>query len=97
MKNWRLLPNTAERMRDCFEPGILLHDGNVPAVELAKLGVALLNDFLAAGNVEEAGDLLIDVPFPQGARQRHDVLARVVGDEETGCGFQFLRRFRDVA
>ena len=22
-----------------FEPGILLHDGNVPAIELAKLGV----------------------------------------------------------
>ena len=48
-----------------FEPRILLDDGNVPAIELAKLGVGFLDDFLAAGNVEEAGDFLIDVPFPQ--------------------------------
>ena len=80
-----------------LEPRILLHDGNVPAVEFAKLRVAFLHDFLAAGNVEEAGDFLVDVPFPNRARQRHDVLARVVGDEETGGGFQFLRRLRDVA
>ena len=47
-----------------FETRILLHDGDVPTIELAKLGVALLNDLLPAGNVEEAGDFLIDVPFP---------------------------------
>ena len=32
-----------------FEPCVLLHDGNVPAVELAKLRVALLDDFLPPG------------------------------------------------
>ena len=48
-----------------FEPRILLDDGNVPAIEFAKLRVAFLDDFLSAGNVEEAGDFLIDVPFPQ--------------------------------
>ena len=80
-----------------LEPRVLLNDGNVPAIELAKLGVGFLNDFLAAGNVEEAGNFLIHVPLPQGARQRHDMLARVVGDEETRCGLQLLRRFRDVA
>src|SRR5271154_4475148 len=35
-----------------FEPGILLDDGNIPAIELAKLGVGFLDDFLSAGNVE---------------------------------------------
>ena len=39
-----------------FEPRVLLNDGDVPTVELAKLGVGFLNDFLAAGNVEEARD-----------------------------------------
>ena len=47
-----------------FEPRILLDDGDVPAIELAKLRVGFLNDFLSAGNVEEAGDFLIHVPFP---------------------------------
>jgi len=80
-----------------LEARILLHDGNVPAIELAKLGVGFLDDFLPAGNVEETGDLLVDVPFPNGARQRHDVLARVVRDEEAGGSLQFLRGLRDVA
>ena len=90
MKNWRELPNTAERMRRLFEPRILLDDGNVPAIELAKLGVGFLDDFLAAGDVEEAGDFLIHVAFPQRARQRHDVLARVIGDEEARRRLQLL-------
>ena len=47
-----------------FEPGILLNDGDVPAIELAKLRVAFLDDFLAARNVEETGDFLVHVPFP---------------------------------
>src|SRR5580704_16469291 len=36
-----------------LESRILLHDGNVPAIELAKLSVTLLHNFLAAGNIEE--------------------------------------------
>ena len=51
-----------------FEPRILLHDGNVPAIELAKLGVGFLDDFLPAGDVEEPGDFLIHVAFPNRAR-----------------------------
>ena len=80
-----------------FEPGVLLHDGNVPAIELPQLSVALLHNFLTAGNVEEAGDFLIHVALPQGARERDDVLARVVGDEKPGGGFQLLGGFGDVA
>ena len=48
-----------------FEPGVLLNDGDVPAIEFAKLGVTFLDDFLAARNVEEPGDFLIHIPFPQ--------------------------------
>jgi hypothetical protein len=65
-----------------FEPGVLLNDADVPAIKLAKLRVGLLDDFLAAGNVEETGDFFIDVPFPQRSRQRDDMLAGVIGDEE---------------
>jgi len=79
-----------------FEPRILLHNGDVPAIELTKLGVTLLNDFLSTWDVEKAGNFLIDVPFPNRARQRHDVLACVVGDEEARRCFEFLRGFRDV-
>ncbi len=80
-----------------FETRILLDDGNVPAIELAKLCVAFLHDFLAAGDVEEAGDFLIHIPFPNGARERDDVLAGVIGDEKTGSGSQFLCRIGNVA
>src|SRR2546422_9405930 len=41
-----------------LEPRVLLNDGDVPAIELAKLRVRFLHDFLAAGNVEEARDFL---------------------------------------
>src|SRR5207302_2753642 len=74
-----------------LEARILLNDGDIPAVEFSQLSVALLNDFLATRDVEEAGDFFIDIPLPNGARERHDVLARVVGDEETGGGLQLLR------
>ena len=80
-----------------FEPRILLDNGNVPAIEFAKLRVTFLNDFLAAGDVEEAGDFLIHVPFPQRAGQRHDVLARVVRDEEARRRLQLLGGFGNVA
>ena len=73
-----------------FEPCVLLDDGNVPAIEFPQLGVRLLDDFLPAGNVEEAGDFLIDVPFPHGTRQRDDVLARVIRDEEARRRLQLL-------
>ena len=80
-----------------FEARILLDDGNVPAIKFAKLRVAFLHDFLAARNVEETGDFLIDIPFPHGAWERDDVFAGVVGDEKTRCGSQFLRRIGNVA
>ena len=90
MKNWRRVAEHGGADARLFEPRILLDDGDVPAIELAKLGVGFLNDFLPAGDVEEAGDFLIHVPFPQRARQRHDVLARVVGDEEASRRLQLL-------
>jgi DNA polymerase-4 len=70
-----------------FEPRILLHDGDVPAIELPKLGITFLHDFLSAWDVEETGDFLIHVPFPNRARERHDVLAGVIGDEKTSRSF----------
>jgi len=94
------LPAVAEHCRPdaaLLKAGVLLHDRDIPAIELAKLCIALLDDLLAAGDVEEAGDFLVHVPFPNRARQRHDVLARVVGDEETGGSLQLLRGLRDVA
>ena len=69
-----------------FEATVLLYDGNIPAVEFAQLRVALLDDFLAAGDVEEAGDFFVYVPFPHCAGQRDDVFASVIGDEEAGSG-----------
>lgn len=47
-----------------FEAGVLLNDGNVPDVELAKLGVAFGNDLLATGDVQEPGDLLVNDSLP---------------------------------
>ena len=79
-----------------LETRIPLHDGNVPAIELAQLGIGFLNDFLPAGDVEETGDLLIDIAFPQRTRQRDDVFARVIGDEEAGSRLQLLGRLRYV-
>lgn len=37
-----------------FETSVLLHDRDVPAVEFPKLGIALVHDFLATGDVHEA-------------------------------------------
>jgi hypothetical protein len=65
MKNWRAVAKHGGADARLFEPRVLLDDGNVPAIEFAKLGVGFLDDFLTAGNVEEAGDLLIHVAFPQ--------------------------------
>ncbi len=48
-----------------FEPAVLLDDRDVPAVELPHLRVALFHDLLAAGDVEQACDFLVNVPFPQ--------------------------------
>ncbi len=75
----------------------MLDDRDVPAVELAHLRVALLHDLLAAWDVEDARDFLIDVPLPQPARHRDDVLARVVRDEKSRDGAQELGGFRNVA
>ena len=40
-----------------FEARVLLHDRDVPAVELSEPRAAFLHDFLATGNVHEARDL----------------------------------------
>src|SRR5207248_1034845 len=79
-----------------FETAVLLNNCDVPTVEFAELGVAFLDNFLPAGDVEKSGDFLIDVPFPQRARQGNDMFARVIRDEKPGCGLQFLGRLRDV-
>src|SRR6202050_5256707 len=83
------LPAIAKHRRPdatLLEPCVLLHDRDIPAIELAKLRIALLDDLLAAGDVEEAGDFLVYVPFPQGAGQRDDVFSSIVSDEEAGSG-----------
>ena len=80
-----------------FESCVLLDNGDVPTIELAELGIRFLNDFLASGNVEKPGHLLINIPFPQCPRQAHDVFARVVGNQETGGRLQFTCRFRNIA
>ena len=80
-----------------FEPGVLLDDGNVPAIEFPKLGVAFLHDFLSTRNVEEAGDLLIHIALSQRARERNDMLARVVRYEEARRRLQLLGRLRECS
>ena len=80
-----------------FEAAVLLNDGDVPAIELPHLRVALFHDLFAAWDVEKARDFFIDVPLPQSARHRDDVLPRVVGDQESGDGAQQLRGFGNVA
>ena len=80
-----------------FEAAVLLNDGDVPAVELAHLRVALLHDLFAARDVQQPRDFFIDVPLPQPARHRDDVLARVVRDEESGHGAKQLGGFGNVA
>ncbi len=84
-------------MRLCLNRAYCCDDGDVPAIELAELGVGFLNNFLAARDVQEAGDFLIHIPFPQCAWQRDDMLSRVIGDEEACRSLQFLGRFRNVA
>ncbi len=80
-----------------FEPPVLLDDGDIPTVELPHLRVAFLHDLLAAGDVEQARDFLIDVPFSQTARESDDVLARVVRDEKSRHGAEQLCGLRDVS
>ncbi len=80
-----------------FEPPVLLDDRNVPAVELPHLRVAFFHDLLAAGDVEQARDFLIDVPFSQAARERDDVLAGVVRDEKSRHSAEQFCGLGDVA
>ena len=51
-----------------FELAVLLDNGERPAVELAKLGVAFRHDLFATGHVQEAGYLLEDDSLPQRSR-----------------------------
>src|SRR5438874_1012022 len=64
------LPAIAEYGRTnaaLFEARILLNNRDVPTIELAQLRIALLNNFLPAWDVEEAGDFLVHVSLPQRA------------------------------
>ena len=80
-----------------FEFAVLLNDGNNPAVELAKLGIAFAHDLFAAGDIEEPGGFLEDDPFPLVARERDDVLPGETGNEQSRRRLQFDGLFRDVA
>ena len=80
-----------------LEAAVLLNDGNIPAIELPHLRVALFHDLFAARNVEKARDLLVHIPFPQSARHRDDVLSRVVRDQESSDSAQKFRGFGNVA
>jgi len=57
---------------------------------------ALLDDLPAAGDVGQPRDVLMHVPSPQRARHG-DVLARGVGDEESGDGAEQLCGLGDGA
>ena len=47
-----------------FESAVLLNDGNVPAIELPHLRVALFHNLFATWNIEQSRDFFIDVPLP---------------------------------
>ena len=61
------------------------------------MGVAFLHDLIASRDVQEPGHLLVNDALPQALGHRHDMLARIVGDEEAGNGAQQLCRLWDVA
>ena len=50
-------------MRLSFEAAVLLNDGNVPAIELPHLRVALFYDLFAARNVEKARAFFVTFRF----------------------------------
>src|SRR6266536_6134257 len=63
-----------------FEAAVLLNNGDVPAIKLAHLCIALFHNLFTTWNVEQSCDLFVDVPLPQSAWHCDDVLSRVVGD-----------------
>src|ERR1700730_1676555 len=79
-----------------LETAVLLNDGDVPAVELSHLRVALLHDLFAAWNIQKPRDLFVHVALSKTSRHRDDVLPRVIGDEESSNRTQELRRFGNV-
>ncbi len=91
------VPEDSRANSALLEPGVLLDDGDVPTIELSKLRVTFSDDVLAAWNVEEPGDFFVNVAFSQCSREGNDVLSRVIGDEETSSGFEFLCRIWNVA
>jgi len=68
-----------------------------PAIETCEAGRSSPGRFPVRRYVEEAGDLLVDVPFPMARGNVMMCLRAVVGDEETGGSLQLLRGLRDVA
>ena len=96
-KNWRRVAEDGGANAAFFEAAVLLNDGNVPAIELPHLRVAFFHDLFAAWNVEKARDFFVDIPLPQSARHRDDVLSRVVGDQESSDSAQKFRGFGNVA
>ena len=77
------LPHEEELLRVAHDDGpnpralefaVLLNNRNNPAVEFAKLGVTFAHDLLASWDIEEPGSFLEDNPFPDGTRERDDVL-----------------------
>jgi len=80
-----------------FETAVLLHDRNIPAIELPHLRVAFFHDLFAARNVEKTRDFLVNISLPQSARHRDDVLSRVVGNQEPRDSAQQLCGFGNVA
>src|ERR1700731_995784 len=90
------LPRVSEYRRAnaaFFEAAVLLNNGNIPAIELAHLRVALFYDLFATWNIQKPRDLFVHVPLSQTARHGDDVLPGVIGDKESGNGAQQLRRF----
>jgi len=78
-----------ERMRDCLKRAYCCTMEMFQQLNLRSWR-RIPERFPVRRDVEKAGDFLIHVAFPQGTRERDDVLARVVRDEEPAAAFQLL-------
>ena len=99
------LPHEEELLRvphdDGANPGalefaVLLNNRNNPAVELAKLRVAFAHDLLAPWNIKEPGGFLENDPFPDGTRERDDVLPGETRNEQACRRLQFDGLLGDI-
>ena len=94
-KNCLALPKDDRADARLLKPAVLLDDCDDPGRELRELSVELTHKLFTAGNVQRACDFLEDDALPRASRERDDVLAAVVGYEESGEFLQLLIGFRE--